>query len=230
VQHQQRSKSHRRRVQATAKKTYARIGQGGNNIINCGSDASLDNLTAANFTAELWFTPMNVEYEWRRLFGKSVGWGTGWILMLNGADGAVRIDFDTTDISFQVASPDFALAVPVHFALTYNAATKTVQLWKAGLAYGDPVAGVGNLVSDAACNLHFGWTAAPLDAKIYWARLSNTLRYTDTFTPPSRLVPPDADDNTIEQWNFEEGQGTTLAALVSANNNGTLQAANWGAD
>jgi len=66
-----------------------------------------------------------------------------------------------------------------------------------------------------------------------WFRLSNNIRQTspgDTvgqryFIPNDRMNPPAPDGNTVEQWNHQDGAGTTLTASVtSPGNDGTIYA------
>ena len=43
-----------------------------------------------------------------------------------------------------------------------------------------------------------------------WMRLSNTVRYSTTFTPTARLSPPSSDANTLGLWYANEGSGSTI--------------------
>jgi hypothetical protein len=51
-------------------------------------------------------------------------------------------------------------------------------------------------------------------------RISNVVRYTTAFTPPTTF--PAADANTIGLWRFDEGSGQTTIDSSSRANHGTL--------
>ena len=71
-------------------------------------------------------------------------------------------------------------------------------------------------------------------AKIYtqmkqgWMRLSNTVRYSTTFTPIDRLSPPSSDGNTLGLWYATEGTGNIIYNYQGdSDRNGTAYNTDW---
>jgi len=68
------------------------------------------------------------------------------------------------------------------------------------------------------------------DGAISWARISNNIRYTTSFTPPPRTSPPSTDANTMGLWKLDEGTGATIADSSANGNTGTLANGTWNTD
>ena len=58
--------------------------------------------------------------------------------------------------------------------------------------------------------------------------MSNNVRYSSTFTPPSRYPAPASDANTMALWKANEMSGTTLNDSSGNANHGTMTGTfNW---
>jgi hypothetical protein len=226
-----RSLSHRRRIaRATIPYLYF---DGTNDYVGCGSDASLDDLPDGHdMTVEAWVR-LDENTGSMVVASKSNHTAMGWWLISSGGNLTFRINLTTNH--FLVSAP-----LPAdgrwHFARAYwdntahNGRISLDGVWL------DSDAGVGNYVSDAAISLLLGkrgvgwydfWKGG-----LGWIRISDTDRgggATGTdFDPPPRATPPAIDANTIEQWNIDEGAGSTAAAQVnSPANDGTISGATW---
>lgn len=214
---------------------YALSFNGSSSYVSCGSDSSLDDLISAAFTVEAW------TYLDAALYGvfvsKSSGWaGNGWELINNwnqNSSYAFRAKTDAgVEIDANTATSETGLLTSwVHLAATYDDdGDRIARLFvNGGTPYVDSSAATGTLVSDASSNLVMGRVGSTnyLDGMIAWVRISNNIRYTTTFTPPAKDAPPEIDANTVEQWNFNDGAGTTLTAEVNSANNGTITDGSW---
>jgi len=203
-----------------------------NDIVNFGSDASLDNLHDNAFTAELWVRPDALTHI-SGILGKTntfdvAGWG---IVTLFGTDigGSVKCATTSSTARFDVSAQ---VGTWMHVALTWDdAGDRKARLWIDGTLRNTASAGVGAVVSDAAQNLRFGNISSYFRGGIGWARLSNNVRYSAPFTPSARDTVPTVDGNTVELWAVDEGTGLTVAASVSSpTNDGAITGATWMAE
>jgi hypothetical protein len=209
-----------------------------NLTVNCGSDSSLDDLPAnGDFTAEAWmYFSSGSNATTRCIFGSQPfnSNDAGWALDYNTYSNNIgaRIKYDTTAVSQTSPNGTLVQDTWVHVALVWDASTKVAQIYYGGELVQTTTAAAGNYVSDAAYNFNIagrGGAAASHRGYIAWVRLSNTKRYTTTFTPDAKDAPPAVDAFTIEQWNLNDGEGFTANAEVSANNNGAASAScTWG--
>lgn len=191
-------------------------------LINCGSNAALDDLHDAAFTAEAWVRADGWGTGLIRIFSKDAG-GVGWRLFATSADGLrATIVCATTSGDAESGPDDFIPDGRLHHvAMTWDDATYNYpRLWVDGLevSYADTTNRVGLIVSDASVNFIIGnrsATGQPFDGKIAWCRLSNTIRYNSPFVPPPLTNPPAVDGNTVEQWNFTDCAGASVTASVN---------------
>lgn len=201
---------------------------GANTEIDCGSGATLDDLADAEMTAEMWIrTDSMGESNSGMLFDKTGDGSVGWKMNFHVTVGLFARVYCATSHASSRAS---LAAIPVdgkwhHITFYFNdAGDRKIYMAVDGLwlsSYGEQTAGVGAIVSDIAENLYVGanegnWFTC--DGAIGWVRLSDNDRYSHEvdFIPPSRLNPPGVDGNTVEQWDFRDGAGTTLTALVTS--------------
>lgn len=198
-------------------------------LVNAGSDASIDNLTAAagGFTAEAWVRVTNFSSAFR-IINKGQ-----WELRYS-AGALTAVILAATTNATTTSATSLTAAVWHHVAITYlNTGSRQIQIWVDGLevAYSTQTAAVGALTSDAAASLIIGNTSAgtaTFSGLIGWTRLSSTSRYTAAFTPPSRCAPPAVDASTEAQWNMQEGRGTAVDnAEGTAGSDGVITGAIW---
>ncbi len=197
--------------------------------VNAGSDAGLDDLHN-QVTIEGWFRPDTTgETGAGRLFSKG-----GWQLTFISATQMDAVfDYDGSDAATRAnISANILDGRWHHLAVTYNeGGDRKAKIWVDGVegSYSYSVASTGNYVSDAANNLMIGARydgLARFDGGIGWVRVSNTVRYSSTFTPS--VVAPGVDANTIAQWNMAEGSGTAIDNVEgTAGRDGVLANGTW---
>lgn len=215
---------------------------GTSSFINAGSDSSLDNLpSAGDFTAEVMLNlPTGISGQ-KNIFGKqkyTSGHQEGWRLYVNpfGGGGLVYATLYTDDTSAQVSNNAYAGDAGKdewrHIAMTYNSSDQKVRLFFNGSLLTTSGAITGSIYSDAAHSVYLAreeGISAYLQCGIAWARLSDNLRYTGSYTAPTEDSPPAVDANTVEQWNLNDGSGGTASAEVNSSNNGTITDGTWNA-
>jgi hypothetical protein len=204
--------------------------------IDCGSEASVDNLQDAAFTAEAWINAsgwgMNSQGV---IFTKCGGtFNNSWIFRLVAGLGLrARVYCATTIadayLSNTLFSPDNKWH---HVVMVFDDAGDRKPyiaidgIWQVA----STTAGVGAVVDDAANSLTFGaMNNFYFAGRIGWGRISSTVRYTPStdFTPPPRGICPAGDANTVRLFPMNEGTGTTITDLSSNAQNGTLSNGTW---
>lgn len=198
--------------------------------IDAGSEASVDELHDAAFTAEAWIRPQTTgEGAAGRIFDKA-----NWRLNVGSTGLAGFVDCATTDATTTSALANLPMDNRWHHVVMVFDDAGDRKAWLAvdGIWVGTPVAGVGAVVSDAASNLYIGNNSAGSNTfagAIGWARISNNARYTPgtNFIPPARTSPPANDANTVRLFAMNEGSGTTITDSSSNAQNGTLSNGTW---
>ncbi|RLC98173.1 MAG: hypothetical protein DRI46_11810 [Chloroflexi bacterium] len=209
---------------------YAVGFNGATTLINCGSYAGLDNLPTADFTLEGWFR-IPVTGVNQIFFAKGKNGSGGYRFYINTAGNRVQLQasYDGTDINSNFVIPTVANDWH-HLAFVYDFGTLSWSLFFDGIQKGS-IAGVGNYEADTIYNLVIGMNynngLFPFAGKVAWVRGSRTNRYTASFTPAAKDDPPPIDANTIEQWNMNEGSGSTAAAMLNPLNNGAITDGSW---
>lgn len=211
----------RRALLGAANFINAVLFNGTTTIVNCSSEAGLDDLHDAAFTAEAWVrTDGWGAGNYGKLFwkcGAGLSVNTGWGLTLHktlGLDAEVAC-LTTNGRSRSGLANWTADGAMHHIAITWDDASYNYpHTWVDGLEVGLVTNNRdGVIVTDAAQTLYMGANAdvsRAIEGAIAWARLSDIVRYTSTFVPPSPSDPPAVDANTVLQYNFGEGGGTTL--------------------
>jgi hypothetical protein len=220
------SKSHRRRLATNP--IYSLRFDGGldEDGVNCGSAADIDGLpNGGAFTAEVWFIcyAAQVGAAYQYLISKGTAFHEGWSLVLSGTGSIKATIMHDDDYDVQAAGT-FLDDQPHHIALTWNGTL--VQVWYNGILLGQNTP-TGDYGGDGSETLTLANDQERnLNGALYFVRVSDIVRYTDTFTPPSYTSPPDVDANTLRQFNFQEGSGTTLID-AAGNANGTIINGVW---
>jgi hypothetical protein len=202
--------------------------------VDCGSDASLQDLHDAAMTVECWVKPDG----WGESnLGMIVAKEGKWVFFVQNTTGLrAGITCATTSAIARSGTDDFTTdGLWHHIAFTWDDASYNYpRLWidgvepdyewtqnRDGLVLTDSGVslGIGNRLSDSGRT----W-----DGGIAWVRISNIVRYTSGFTPPAKDSPPATDANTVEQWNFNDGSGSTAEAEESSpTNDGTITDGSW---
>ncbi|MFA5385930.1 MAG: LamG domain-containing protein, partial [Eubacteriales bacterium] len=204
-----------------------------------------DNLHYNAMTVEAWVRNDN--------WGEGDSGATGWFIQKD--DGKWRLYFNSSNGLVGYADTDSTNAMSTsgtdeftndglwhHVAFTYdNDNDRTIDLYIDGAevsSYPTHQTGTGTAVDDSAGDLIIGnnpYNTFTIDGAVGWVRISNNIRYTSGFTPPTRWSPPTGDANTVAQWNMDEGTGTSVTndggasscGGTAANCNGTLTDGTW---
>lgn len=200
--------------------------------VDCGSDASIDNLpSGGQITVEAY-----VRFDKQKTRLQSIINKQAWDIRVQAGQlwGVVSA---ATQPAFSVVPTSAFSADGLwhHVAMTYDdTGTRLVRVFIDGAepAYTSQTAASGSYIADAPFNLGIGnRILSPTRAwfgLIGWCRVSDNLRYTGSFTPPSRCSPPAIDGNTAAQWNMQEGTGTTVDnAEGTSASDGTITGAIW---
>jgi len=213
--------------------------------INAGNDSSLIDLHDEAFTAEAWvradgYGENNTGY----ILAKSTG-AVGWMLYLHNheTNGLIGYVISGTPAGSTAGTDEFSAdGLWHHVAMTYDdGGDRTIKLFIDGTevsSYPNQIVATGDIVSDVGVDFIIGNrpdNERAFDGAIAWSRVSNYIRSTGNFTPPSRFSPPDGDANTVAQWNMDEGTGTDVSndggtsscGGTPANCNGTLSNGTW---
>jgi len=210
-------------------------------VVNCGSGATLDDLPdGAEFTVGAWIRADGWgEANLGRILDKSNVATVGWTFYVASGSGLfATIKAADADAYSYTGVDEFTPDSQWHFVVMYYDDTAGAGLRKIYLAidgkwspsYIAQVSADGAYTSDAATSLYIGNRSnvtTTFDGAIGWAEISDNDRYTHgvTFVPPARTNPPTPDINTIEQWNFTDGAGAAVTALVtSPANDGAITA------
>lgn len=206
---------------------YYLVFNGSSSKVVCGSDTSLDDLHAAALTVEAWVRPDTAD-SWKGFVGKGLWSSVGWMMWVSAGSVGARVWASTA--TYSTSGAVLSVGEWAHVAMTYdNGGDRKHRLYVNGVLVSTSGAAVGSIVSDAAQSLQIGKNDSnAFNGAIGWVRISDTVRYTTNFTPDARLAPPVVDGNTVEQWNMDEGTGTTVAAQVSSpTNDGAITDGTW---
>ncbi|MGD8466368.1 MAG: hypothetical protein PVI09_21125, partial [Anaerolineae bacterium] len=147
-----------------------------------------------------------------------------------------RLGLDVTDV-LRNGGDTFPLYQWHHHAISYDVATHTLIQYEDGSRNRQMIDGDGDYVGDAADDLLFGGTGSGnwFRGRIAWLRLSSgdIFNGASTYDVPLRWPRPTPTADTIEQWNFTEGQGDTVASQVqpwAIRLNGTSSLINYGSN
>lgn len=205
--------------------------------INGGHGASLADLCLVNLTAEAWVKPTGwgESSGGGQVFSKyNSGYSAGWELTFRQSVTSFAA-FVKTNVGYEggnfapTQSPDSAWR---HVALTFTgASTKILSLFVNGVKSSTTVGVTGTPSADGATsdmiigNLADG--SRTFAGSIGWMRISNSIRYTGTFTPVARCSPPATDGNTVLLYKLTAGSGTTITDSSGNGNAGTLTSGTW---
>ena len=198
---------------------------GDTTIIDCGSNATIDNIPAADYTVDFWCRLNSAgEESGGRLFEKGS-------FYCHAASTYLRIRAVHATTSAEARLPYTYDGKWHHIEAIYDVGTLTFEhffLDGRDLIY-SVIVGAGAYSGDAANVLYVGNVGAGtrcLDGDLAWMRFSNNKRHTAGFIPPRAM--PAVDGNTIEQWGMADGAGANVVASVTSPAcDGTLANGTW---
>jgi hypothetical protein len=217
--------------------TYAVVFDGTNTYLMIGSHATLDDIQDNAFTAEGWFKITASAAGLVRPIIEKVGASAGtvgWGMYYNTGKFGAQVACVTANAWRETNATPHDSAWH-HIAMTWDdaAGTRVVRMFVDGveLAYNvQNVTGNGAIKSDAAFNGSIGCaydTNNRMTGRVGWVRISDTVRYTGTFTPIARNTPPASDANTIRLFKMDTGTGTAIVDSSPNAQNGTLTNGTW---
>jgi len=194
--------------------------------VNGGSGANIDDMPTGDFTAELYFCYTDA-VAWNVIAQKKTG-GLGWSLSFGSSNKTLftTFEFNTTDAASETVANTVQPGRWYHIAVTFDGGTTdTPIIYVNGINRSSySTAGVGVYQADAAQNF-LASNAATRNFRYGWLRLSDSIRYTDTFVPNSRANPPGNDANAQLLWNMDDGEGTTVTDTSGNAYHGSMSAA-----
>jgi len=201
--------------------------------VNCGSDASIDNLPSADMTVEAWVNPRDWggdTDEYSAIMTKG-----NWYLAIYQSSGVVVwASHAVTQARTITGYTDFPIDGEwKHVAAVWDQSALQWDIAINGRWVDTTITvGAGAYTDDSAFDLYIGNNFAGVfdfDGYIGWCRLSDTIRYPvgDTFTPTDRCTCPTVDGDTVALWCFTEGTGATTYDETANNNDGTITNATW---
>lgn len=120
-----------------------------------------------------------------------------------------------------------------HYEFDINVNAGSAKMFVDGVDVGATVTSYGALVgySDSAYSLLVSKLASLFGTqRLYWMMISNIIRHTSDFAPPSLNVCPNGDSNTVLRFDLDEGGGTTIYDTSGYRNNGIISGATWARD
>lgn len=183
---------------------------GTNDMVNCGSDSSLDDLLNADCTFSIWVKLDTLPSVNARLFDKTNSSGVAGPAWYVQSDGTMTFTADfATDLNFRTVE---ALSTGTWYmvGVSYIASTKTAKIYINGTesTYSASTAAVGSIVSDAANSLGIGGALSVasrnIDGKLKDARI-----YTSALSAAQHAELAAGSEATgatpISRWKFDDG-------------------------
>lgn len=209
--------------------------------IQINAYSAINDLADNAFTAEAWIYPIGRGgYETfgvtsGRIFDKTNSGNYGWYMAVTQSGNDLILSayvICATTTASTVCTTAITPNTWHHVAMTWDDATdRKIYIFIDGVKQAATITqGVGTIVSDSSYALCIGnrflddpspSSPAGFHGYIGWTRISNVVRYTETFTPPPRCKLPPIDSYTVGQW-IKEGNGTTTYNQVGSGNNGTI--------
>ena len=213
---------------------------GDTSVVTVGDDASIQDLHDAAMTAEAW---VRADTQGENSTGHIVrkgdlGTGRGWRLQFHVTQGLEGdIECAVADGWSRSGVDDFSAdGLWHHVAMTWDDTWGNTypRLWVDGVevTYHATQNRNGAISSDIGDDLYIGndnSSQRTWDGDIGWIRISDTVRYAATFTPPARCTLPAVDGNTV-LLEIQEGVGATTYDQSGNDNDGAITAATWGCD
>ena len=201
---------------------------GTSTLIDCGTESSAVDIHDGSLTAEAWACLDPAKVDGGYLISKRGGDG-GWFLSYSSSWIVAYVYCATTNA---VVTFNYAIDGKWHhYLITFDdAGDRKIRLYIDGVLVATGDAGVGAVITDATYPLYLGnyrGFTYYIDGNLGWTRISNSIRYTANFIPPSRVTPPANDANTVRLFKMDEGTGTVITDSSTNAQNATLSNGSW---
>ena len=197
-----------------------------NTAINCGNEASINNLPDGALSIDFWLNRESVAVDsYDNILTKA--WSNAGLAVFTFGSMLVA------EIKCATSNPQAIYTLPSgrvwhHYLITFDdAGDRKIRIFFDGVLVSTSVAGVGAIVDDSAFNLLISSPGNGIKGSMGWFRISNSIRYTANFIPPSRVAPPANDANTVRLFKMDEGTGTTITDSSTNAQNATLSNGSW---
>jgi len=209
---------------------YALIYNGSSTWVDCGSNATLDDLGAAGATVQVegWFRS-DGSSSTEQIYHKGNGLSTGHMVYIGGTHRLTAyVPLATVNAQAEASATSVRDGRWHHYVMSYNDTTKSLQMALDG-KWGAADVGVGAYQADAASNWEFGRLtnlSSYFEGAIGWHRVWNAAQY----TPGTDFIPDRVFNSagTVESWAADDGTGATLtASITSPACDGTITNGSW---
>lgn len=215
---------------------------GDSSFIDCGDDASLEDLHAG-FTVDGWIMVPDEQLAHYHCIASKYDvidqTAYGWYFVVDHDTGALAAAaiYQTTAAE-STGQEALTAGVWTHVLACFNPVDSKLYFAIGGAwcSYTIQTGAVGVIASDADIDFLMGamlTASEPTDffrGGIQWLRVSSGLRWPIgfNFTPPVMCAPPTVDGTTLELWALDEGVGvSTEASVVSPTNDGAMTDCAW---
>jgi hypothetical protein len=202
--------------------------------------ASIDNLPLNDFTVDFSVNHANIIETYHSILTKETELGS-WQISFSNQSG-LWIEFAIYTSTNDFLYYDFLSEITNssghhHYELSWNSTTKNVKVFEDGVPLSSEDFGFepAEYLDDSSGSLLMGeggllLGGSHLDGAISWLRISNIVRHTSGFAPPSLIVCPASDANTILRLALDEGNGTLAHDTSGNDNDGIISGATWELD
>lgn len=213
---------------------------GVNDKITVPHATSINNLPLGDFTVE--FVSKGFDLATGNVLAKTNGDDAGWQIYASLFEGSwyliALLTFDNWGGSVSGISPAIDVTNSHHYEWSWNVSTLKFHLFIDGVEVmldDNTISGTYTAYdNDSGNNLSIGFdegaSSSPLKFALNWLRVSNIVRHSSNFTPPSLTVCLASDANTVLRLALDEGTGTDAHDTSTNGNNGTISGATWEAD
>lgn len=214
------------------KRAWSVVFNGTSTVIIASAEATINNLSDDAFTVEAWIKASPLTASGSGIVCKNTSSdNVGFTFRLNSSlklYAIVRCATTSPQVNSLTLVAD---NIWHHVAMTWDdAGDRKIRTWLDGVQDGISSAGVGAIVADTSADMNIGRQPAgnlELLGNVGWCRVSNSIRYSTTFIPPSRFQYPTVDANTVRLFKMNEGTGTTIVDYSANAQNATLANGTW---
>lgn len=218
-----------------ARKTYHLVSDGVDDSIVVPASSSLNNLALHDFCIEMSLsTPVFTDGQYVLKKGDPADINDSGLIIYGTINSGMMIYIMLEDEVYPTAKFDIPSAGWHTYEFDWNSTTKEFDVWIDGLdVVTDRISATASpYIPDTGFDMtilggSFDSDYWSTEGKLRWIVISNIVKHTAPFTPPSLKVCPDDDPNTLLRFDVDEGSGTVLNDTGGKGNDGTIDGATW---